>query len=412
MRVHSFLPYLGLTFVPFITAAPQNAKRDLQVSNTLPAKWSYVGCYTDSVSARGLQLDGYAADDMTEGKCIGYCDQGGYSYAGVEYGRECRCDNYVHSPSNQTAESECNFPCAGANGEPCGGSNRMNVFTNGVGPPVENPGVNGYHSLGCYTDSQTARTLGTYLPVSDGIVFVRGCTEMCQQQGFAYCGVEYGKECYGGSAILNGAQKADPATCDMRCTGNSTEKCGGSNRINLYQVDGQPSCPPSGNSGLLQNGGFENGLSPWVMKNNLGSTSSSVVNGVAYGGCNAFQMQISASSSTSQFQFGQSLSQPLVSGQRYTLTFYQGRRSASTSDGDSNNNPVIAVSTQSQRILQGYACSGSQCSLQGANGSVYQKVQVTFTASSGQSTINWVITYTNPGTPAPVLFDEISLVAA
>lgn len=444
MHVHSFVPFLGLAFIPFIAAAPQNVKRDLQVSNTLPAKWSYVGCYTDSTSARGLQLDGYAADDMTEGKCIGYCDQGGYSYAGVEYGRECRCDNYIHSPSNQTAESECNFPCAGASDEPCGGSNRMNVFTNGVAPPMENPGVNGYHSLGCYTDSQTARTLSTYLPVSDGIVFVRGCTEMCQQRGFSYCGVEYGKECYGGSAILNGGQQADPASCDMRCTGNSTEKCGGSNRINLYQVDGtattssssltttssttsslttnsasssSTSSPTStcaglsGNSGLLQNGGFENGISPWVTKNNLGSTSSSVVNGVSYAGCYAFQMQTSPSSSTSQFQFSQSLSSPLVSGQKYTLTFYQGRRSASASDGDSSD-PVIAVSTQSQRLLQGYACSASQCGIQGANGSVYQKVQVTFTASSGQSTISWVITYTNPGTPAPVLFDEISLATA
>lgn len=413
MHVHSFLPVLGLLFAPLIAAAPSNTKRDLQVSNTLPAKWSYVGCYTDSTAARGLQADGYAADDMTEGKCIGFCDQAGYSFAGVEYGRECRCDDYIRSPSNQTAEFECNFPCAGASAEPCGGSNRMNIFTNGVAAPVENPGMNGYHSLGCYTDSQTARALSTYLPVSDGIVFVRGCTELCQQHNFTYCGVEYGKECYGGSAILNSASKADPTSCDMPCTGNRTEKCGGLNKINLYQVDSVSTCAgTSGKSGLLKNGGFESGLSPWVTKNNLGSTISSVVNSVSYAGCSAFQMQTTPSTSTSQFQFSQSLSAPLVSGKQYTLTFYQGRRSASPSDSDQSGTPVIAVATQSQRILQGSACSGSQCGLKGANGSVYQKVQVTFTATSGQSTINFVVTYVNPGTPAPVLFDGISLVAA
>lgn len=414
MHVPSFLPVLGLTFIPFIAAVPHIAKRDLHVSNTLPAKWSYVGCYTDSTSARGLQLDGFSSANMTEGLCIGYCDQKGYSFAGVEYGRECRCDYSINSPSNKTAESECNFPCAGASGEPCGGSNRMNVFTNGVAPPVENPGVNGYHSLGCYTDSTTARTLSTYLPVNNGIVFVLGCTQLCQQHSFPFCGVEYGNQCYGGFSVSSNAQKADPASCNLPCSGNRTEKCGGSNRINLYQVDSQPSCAaqPSGNSGLFQNGGFENGLSPWVTKNDLGSTSSAVVNGTSYAGCSAFQMQTNPSSYTSQFQFSQTLSAPLVSGQKYTLTFYQGRRSASASDGDSTN-PVIAVSSHTQQILQGYACSGSQCNLVGANGAVYQKVQVTFTASSSQEQeIDWLVTYTTSGTYAPILFDEISLVSA
>lgn len=242
MYVHSFVPLAGLSlFLTSALAAPQTpsyfTKRDLQVSNTLPSAWSSLGCYTDSVSARGLDGDGYAADDMTEGKCIGYCDQKGYSFAAVEYGRECRCDNYIRSPSTSTDESECNFPCAGASAEPCGGSNRMNVFTNGVAAPVENPGVDGFHSLGCYSDSQTARTLSTYLPVSDGIVFVRGCVEMCQSNGFSFCGVEYGQECYGGNGILNGAQPIDTASCDMPCTGNRTETCGGSNAINLYTID-------------------------------------------------------------------------------------------------------------------------------------------------------------------------------
>lgn len=413
MRVHSLLPILGLTLISTVAAAPHLAERDVQVSDTLPAKWSSLGCYSDSTSARGLQADGYASDDMTEAKCIEYCDQRSYSYAGVEYGRECRCDNYINSPSAKIDDSNCNFPCAGASGEACGGSNAQNIFTNGNAAPVENPGIDGFHSLGCYTDSQSARTLSTYLPTSDGIVFVRGCIELCQSKGFTFCGVEYGKECYGGYGILNGAQKADPASCNMPCNGNRTEKCGGSNRINLYQADGQPACGgPSGNSGVIQNGGFENGLSPWTVKNNLGSTTSSIVSGVSYAGCSALQMQTNPSSYTSQWQFGQTLSSPLVPGNKYTLTFYQGRRSAVASDGDSSN-PVIAVASGSQRLLQGYACSGSGCSLSGAGGSVYQKVQVAFTASgSQQNSIAWTVTYQTQGTYAPVLFDEISIVAA
>ena len=412
MHVHSFLRLLGLSLISIVTAAP-SLKRDVQVSNALPSKWSSLGCYTDSTSARGLRLDGFAANDMTEGKCISYCDQRGYSYAAVEYGQECWCDYLVRSPSTQTPASDCNFACAGSSGEACGGSSRMNVFTNGDAAPVENPGVNGFHSLSCYTDSDKARTLSTYLPVSDGIVFVRGCIEQCQQRGFTYCGVEYGKQCFGGYGILNNAQPADPTTCDMPCSGNRTEKCGGSSRINLYQIDGQSSCAgPSGNSGLITNGGFESGLSPWAVKNNLGQTTSSVVNSNSYAGCSAFQMQTQPNSYTSQYQFSQTFSSPLVQGKQYALTFYQGRRSASSSDGDTTD-PVIAVSSGSQRFLQGNACSGSQCSLQGSDGSVYQKVSVTFTASGSQQTsIAWTVTYQSQGVFAPVLFDEISVIAA
>ncbi|KAK5956209.1 hypothetical protein OHC33_002783 [Knufia fluminis] len=228
MHVHSFLPLLGFSLVHLGTASHgayhPHQKRDLQVSNSLPEAWSSSGSYTDSVSDRALSRDGYAADDMTEGKCIGYCDQKGYSFAGVEYGTECYCGYQVASTSSQTADSDCSFPCGGANGEACGGSDRINIFTNGVAGPVENPGIDGWTSLGCYTDSQSARILSTYEPVSDGIVFVRGCTEICQQNGFSYAGVEYGQECYCGNEILATGMPAAPESCDMPRTGDRTEK--------------------------------------------------------------------------------------------------------------------------------------------------------------------------------------------
>lgn len=236
MHAHAFLPMLGMTLVSLTSAAPPQslARRDLQVSNTLPQAWSYSGCFTDRVSSRTLPLAYTAADDMTEGKCIGFCDQRGYSYAGVEYGRECFCGYEISSQSSQVAESDCSFPCAGASGEPCGAGDRLNIFTNGVAPAVENPGVNGFTSLGCYTDNVSARTLSTFEPSSDGIVFVRGCTQTCASLGFTYAGLEYGQECFCGNEILNGASQTPASDCNMPCNGNKTETCGGSNRINLY----------------------------------------------------------------------------------------------------------------------------------------------------------------------------------
>ena len=108
MHVHSLLPILGLTLVSVSgvhASAHPNYKRDLTVSNTLPEKWSYKGCYTDTRADRTLNLDGYSADDMTEGKCIGYCDQKGYSWAGVEYSRECYCGYQPSASATKTAVS-------------------------------------------------------------------------------------------------------------------------------------------------------------------------------------------------------------------------------------------------------------------------------------------------------------------
>lgn len=240
MHVQSFLPILGLTLVTSTYAHSlkhSHFRRDLQVSNGLPEKWTYSGCYTDSTSARGLNSYSTATDDMTEVKCIEICDQKGYSYAGVEYSRECYCGYAIQSTSVKATESSCNTACAGDSSAPCGGPDRLSIFTNGSPAPVENPGVDDYTSLSCYTDSQTARTLSEFEPTSDNIVFVRSCVDTCLQKGFLYAGVEYGEECYCGNTIQNSNTPTSPSACNMPCTGNKTELCGGSNAINLYKAN-------------------------------------------------------------------------------------------------------------------------------------------------------------------------------
>lgn len=60
-------------------------------SNALVTKrqgsWTYSGCRTDSVQARVLTAKSTAYDTMTIQSCQADC--AGYTYAGLEYGREC-----------------------------------------------------------------------------------------------------------------------------------------------------------------------------------------------------------------------------------------------------------------------------------------------------------------------------------
>lgn len=173
---------------------------------------------------------------MNEGACIEYCDQHGYSFAGVEYSRECYCAYSLASSSSQAADSDCTMACAGDSTQPCGAGDRLTVFSNGNGAPTENQGENGYISLGCWSDSQTARTLSVYEPSGDGIAFVYACTNTCKNAGYSYAGVEYGQECYCGNKIENGATEIDQSKCYMPCTGHKSETCGGPNAMNLYQA--------------------------------------------------------------------------------------------------------------------------------------------------------------------------------
>lgn len=56
-----------------------------------------------------------------------------------------------------------------------------------------------------------------------------------------YAGVEYSSECYCGTTIQSSGQlAADTPTqkCNMPCSGDSSEICGGSDRLNLYQYNG------------------------------------------------------------------------------------------------------------------------------------------------------------------------------
>ncbi|KAL7941069.1 hypothetical protein V8C42DRAFT_361317 [Trichoderma barbatum] len=89
------------------------------------------GCFVDSSTARVLvaaNSTDHSATGMTVEKCIAFAQDGGWKYAGVEYGGECHVGNTLHNPS-PAAASECNQRCAGNQGEFCGAGNRIQVYT-------------------------------------------------------------------------------------------------------------------------------------------------------------------------------------------------------------------------------------------------------------------------------------------
>ncbi|KAF8197751.1 copper radical oxidase [Mycena galopus ATCC 62051] len=109
-----------------------------------------------------------------------------------------------------------------------------------------------WSSIGCYTDNAAARTLtgAGYTDTSNMTVEVseeqffssvpldqralQNCINFCDGQQFVYSGVEFMQECYCDNFIENSATTAPITDCNLVCTGDADEFCGGSSRLNLF----------------------------------------------------------------------------------------------------------------------------------------------------------------------------------
>ncbi|ORX99400.1 hypothetical protein BCR34DRAFT_495426 [Clohesyomyces aquaticus] len=109
---------------------PLSAPSTNFVDLTSSKKWEYTGCGTDNIGARAFTGKSTSSDDMTVEKCVDFCSAAGFSYAGLEYGRECYCDNTLkaaNAPKDGIMGS-CTMKCAGNNKEFCGNGGAMSIY--------------------------------------------------------------------------------------------------------------------------------------------------------------------------------------------------------------------------------------------------------------------------------------------
>ena len=225
-------------------------RQSLAVPTTLPGSWTSLGCYTDNVNGQRTISDASytSGTNMTDESCINFCAASGWIYAGTEYASQCFCGNSLYINSSSAGLSSCAMACTGNPSEPCGGPNLLNLFYSNTplppGPEV-NPGPLGWQSLGCYTDNTNGmRALTTVEATAGGSgkMTIAYCVSACQAAGFSLAGAEYGGECWCGNSFQNGGGPAPDgsSSCNMPCNGNSSEYCGGPNRLEAYKLVNNP----------------------------------------------------------------------------------------------------------------------------------------------------------------------------
>ncbi|PIL30120.1 hypothetical protein GSI_07738 [Ganoderma sinense ZZ0214-1] len=97
----------------------------------------------------------------------------------------------------------------------------------------------GWTAVGCRKDNVAGRALNVDAFTSEAMT-PAACVAHCAALGHTLAGLEYARECYCGSAFVNGggAVLAD-AKCDMACAGDGAAVCGGPDALTVFQGQGK-----------------------------------------------------------------------------------------------------------------------------------------------------------------------------
>ena len=96
------------------------------------------------------------------------------------------------------------------------------------------------------SDTANARALtGDYY--SDGTKMTdESCIAYCSGKKYGIAGLEYSQECFCGNTLGSGSIATPAGDCNMGCSGNSSEACGGPNRLTVFE---NPAAIPGNNPG-------------------------------------------------------------------------------------------------------------------------------------------------------------------
>jgi hypothetical protein len=192
-------------------------------NNTYAGNLTYAGCWSDAGQYHSLQTLAYDNSSNTIEFCTSTCISQGFSIAGLEFGSQCYCGNYLTTGTAKVIESSCTTACAGNSSETCGNNQRLSIFSNGapyVLPPSSTPETVGNFTFSnCYTDT-SPRTLSGKSS-SGSFMTLDYCADFCS--GYKYFGTEYGAECYCSNSINPAGTIAASSDCSMTCANNTLQ---------------------------------------------------------------------------------------------------------------------------------------------------------------------------------------------
>ncbi|XP_062598585.1 uncharacterized protein LOC134260014 [Saccostrea cucullata] len=181
-----------------------------------PYHKEYLGCFQDQYN-RILAEKNTNTKSMTVEYCRNFCSN--YQFYGVEFSSWCFCGNSL-TTNVRKSEGEFNMKCSGNNRQICGGGWRINIY--------RKPDQKEY--LGCFQDQNNRILTEKHTNIQS--MTVEYCRNYCAK--YQFYGVEYSSWCFCGSSLITNVRKPE-GECNMKCSGNNRQICGGGWRMNIYR---------------------------------------------------------------------------------------------------------------------------------------------------------------------------------
>lgn len=194
--------------------------------------FTYIGCFGDS-STRVMTPISTASDwSMTVEKCASLASQSNFVYFALQFHYSCFGSN---SPTYDTlGPATCNLACSGNIQQTCGGAYANSVYaitTATVVPTTPPPTRSPYKYVGCFGDAN-ARVMTQIATQEDWGMTIENCASLASQLNYAYFALQFHYQCWGSNSTSYNT--LGPATCDLYCTGNAQQTCGGAYANSVY----------------------------------------------------------------------------------------------------------------------------------------------------------------------------------
>lgn len=88
-----------------------------------------------------------------------------------------------------------------------------------------------FQYIGCFADRQQ-RDMNGYTYQS-GSMTTAQCVATCRERGFDYAGTQFSNHCFCDNSY---GRYGSASNCNMSCSGNRSEKCGGSWSNSVYRI--------------------------------------------------------------------------------------------------------------------------------------------------------------------------------
>ena len=199
--------------------------------NSVPQEWvyggnmTYSGCWSDDQNA-ALEHQQFADATVSVDGCTESCAGDGWTMAGMKEGNQCWCGNALNCFSSRVVDMSCHLPCAGNDGQQCGGPGRLSMYSAGDDKLTKREALAAPMEFARMSERLSAMNDKNWRPRTEALTKDSPAPEEGVSQEDAVTDVEVSDELSTEEQNLEDGQSGEQLLTDPRVSSNGTEPVG------------------------------------------------------------------------------------------------------------------------------------------------------------------------------------------